>query len=112
MTSPTPNESLEAKLELVERRLAQVEASLAGAKSASMISVLIPIIDYIRRDNLPEDRKILLSLKEGELREVRGAEIEELVRPSRRAGSAYDVLGILLKEVAEEVREVFYQNWG
>ncbi|MBM3832025.1 MAG: hypothetical protein FJ403_01875 [Verrucomicrobia bacterium] len=111
--TPASNEaSLAARLEDVERRLARLETSLAGARSASMISILIPLIDYIRADDLPEDRKVLLSLKEGELREVHGVEYEELVRPSRRACSSYDVLGILLKEVDDEVREVFYQNWG
>jgi hypothetical protein len=104
--------SLEARLESLERRLSQVETSMAGVKSASVISILIPLIDYIRRDNLPEDRKILLSLKQNEVRDLRGAEFEELVRPSRRACSSYDVLGILLKEVTPEIRDVFFQNWG
>lgn len=85
---------------------------MAGRKSANIISVLIPIIDYIRRDSLPEDRKILLSLKKGEVLELCGDQVEELVRPSRRACSAYDVLGILIKEVDRQIRDVFYQNWG
>ena len=112
MTQTTNEVSLTARIEALEHRLAVLETACAGAKSAGIISTLIPIIDYIRSDNLPEDRKILLSLKEGEVREVRGAEAEELVRPARRAGSAYDVLGILLREVDQQVRDVFYQNWG
>ena len=112
MTQSTNESSLAARLEALEQRLARVEASVAGAKSGSIISTLIALIDYIRRDNLPEDRKILLSLKEGEVRDMRGPQFEELIRPSRRACSAYDVLGILLQEVEEGVREVFYQNWG
>jgi hypothetical protein len=112
MTSPTNEISLTARLAAVERRLALVEAALAGAKSANIISILIPLIDYIRKDDLPEDRKILLSLKEDEVREIHGPELEELVRPSRRACSAYDVLGILLQEVDDRIREVFFQNWG
>ena len=92
--------------------MAQVEAALGGTKGASNVSILIPLIDYIRRDNLPEDRKILLSLKDDEVRHVSGAQVEELVRPARRACSSYDVLGILLQEAEERIREVFYQNWG
>ena len=112
MTPTTNDASLAARLEAVERRLAEVEAALGGTKSATNVSILIPLIDYIRRDNLPEDRKILLSLKEDEVRNVHGAQVEELVRPARRACSAYDVLGILLHEAEERIREVFYQNWG
>lgn len=112
MSEPTNPSSLEARLEFAEQRIAKLEATVAGVKSASMISILIPIIDYIRRDNLPEDRKILLSLKEGELLNVRGPEHEELLRPARRACSAYDVLGILLREVDPEIRQVFFENWG
>ncbi|MDA1275348.1 MAG: hypothetical protein O2960_15075 [Verrucomicrobia bacterium] len=112
MPQPTNESSLEARLETAEQRIAKLEANLSGVKSASIISILIPIIDYIRRDNLPEDRKILLSLKEGELRQVHGEEHEELLRPSRRACSAYDVLGILLREVAPEIRQVIFENWG
>ncbi len=88
MTPPTKEASLEARLETVEQRLAQLEATTARTKSANMISILIPLIDFIRRDALPEDRKILLSLKEGEVRELHESEYEELVRPSRRACSA------------------------
>lgn len=112
MPQPTNESSLEARLEIAEQRVAKLEATVSGVKSASIISILIPIIDYIRRDNLPEDRKILLSLKEGELRQVHGEEHEELLRPSRRACSAYDVLGILLREVDPEIRQVIFENWG
>lgn len=103
---------LENRLRQLESRIDKLEHALAGSRSASVISTLIPIIDYIRRDNLPEDRKILLSLKEGEVREVHGAESEELVRPARRACSAYDILGILLKEIDQQLRIVIYENWG
>jgi hypothetical protein len=112
MISPTNEAAFDVRLEALEKRVAALEGSLAGAKSASIISILIPLIDYIRRDNLPEDRKILLSLKKGEVRELHGEQFEELVRPSRRACSAYDVLGILLKEVDRQIRDVFFQNWG
>lgn len=112
MTQTTTDSALAVRLEALERRVAQLEASLAAAKSANKVSILITLIDYIRRDDLPEDRKILLSLKEGEARDLRGPEAEELVRPSRRACSAYDVLGILLQEVDQQLRDVFYQNWG
>lgn len=100
------------QLRALEARVEQLEILAAGTKSANVTSTLIPIIDYIRRDDLPEDRKILLSLKEGEVRELHGAEAEELVRPARRACSAYDVLGILLKEIDQKLRVVFYENWG
>jgi hypothetical protein len=112
MTQTTPESTMEARLKALEARVERLEISTAAAKSASVISILIPIIDYIRRDNLPEDRKILLSLKEGELREVHAAEEDELVRPARRACSAYDVLGILLREIDDKLRVVFYENWG
>ncbi|MBI2948990.1 MAG: hypothetical protein HYY23_15220 [Verrucomicrobia bacterium] len=112
MTQPSHEPSLATRLEALERRLTQAEDALVNARSASTISILIPLIDYIRKDDLPEDRKILLSLKEGEVRSLSSAQMEELVRPSRRACSAYDVLGILLQEVEERIREVFYQNWG
>lgn len=112
MTDPTHESSLESRLQAAEQRVAKLEDTLSGVKTANMISILIPIIDYIRKDNLPEDRKVLLSLKENELREVHGAEHEELLRPSRRACSAYDVLGILLREVDTEIWLVFYENWG
>jgi hypothetical protein len=112
MTPPTHEASLSAKIDALERRLAHLEDALINSRGANTISVLIPLIDYIRKDDLPEDRKILLSLKDGEIRSLSSAQMEELVRPSRRACSAYDVLGILLHEAEERIREVFYQNWG
>jgi hypothetical protein len=112
MTQSNSESALEARLKTLEARLEHLEATAAGAESANIVSILIPIIDYIRRDNLPEDRKILLSLKKGEVRDLKGMEAEELIRPARRAGSAYEVLGILLKEIDQKVRTVFYDNWG
>ena len=112
MSTPITQQWFDDRIHALETRLAEIEESVLRLKSSSKVATLIAIIDYIRRDELPEDRKILLSLKKDEVRGLRGDQIEEMVRPSRRACSAYDVLGILLKEVDPEVRHVICDNWG
>ena len=112
MSTPATQEWFDDRIHALETRLVEVEETAARLRSSSKIATLIAIIDYIRRDELPEDRKTLLSLKPGEVRELSESELEELVRPSRRACSAYDVLGILLKEVDPEIRHVMCENWG
>ena len=112
MSTPVTQQWFDDRINSLETRLAELEEAVSRLKSGSKITTLIAIIDYIRRDELPEDRKVLLSLKKDEVRELSAAELEELVRPSRRACSAYDVLGILLKEVDPEIRHVMCENWG